>query len=450
MSMAKHIQSSCRRYATAIIAVFVIFLAGCQPQGGQFLTRGIGTGLAASDSGQAGTNQLIYYNYLCNQAGIGIGSENCLQSVSGSSEWTLLTYQGMNDIDRRCDAYLEWLDNKKRSKGPVLNQLGSVRNAATQIIEITSSGASALRAISIVSQAFDLITQSIDNYHTRLLLEIDQRTINTIVLQARHKFRQDFRKQSVRNKPESEYVLRTYLRICLPFAIESVINGNATLVALGASPDLAKEASIHQSPVLATVVKPIIPNQKFGSGRRKATRIKPGKDFGKVFEDSTIFGQRDLEILQKAMCLQGQGIGGIGPKTAASIAIFEDTIFDSVRFPALSPNKNGLISRSEFDGITGLDDCDSSIARNMFERTLYELPPTDEINRNREELILLINARLGTSLNTGLTLGDPALRSQIASARNAYGASSYNGFANDHVTQQLINFLRRGSPPQTN
>lgn len=251
-----------RNGAFPLIAV-AVFLAGCSPQGQGFLSNGIGAKLPASDTVKSAQLLRQYFFSLCAQAELlsdSNGKAVCNLSSAPSRKWTLIVYQGFNDIDRRCDAYLEWLDNKKRSKGPIISQIGSIGATTTGILGITGSATS---AITIVGLAFDLINKSIENYHSRLILEVDQSTVNSIVLRARHNFREGINGRKFTSKPEAEYVLRSYLRLCLPFAIETNINDYSTFGSLGVSPN--RENSINHIPIA---------QQKFHPVTKPGTRIR--------------------------------------------------------------------------------------------------------------------------------------------------------------------------------
>ena len=140
-------------------------LSACQDTA--YLENGIGAQLPAADIAQSTALQNQYFGHLCVQ--VGYTSCTTLPTID-QPMWTLIVRQGMNDIDRRCDAYLQWLDDKKRSKGPLIAQSNAVSATTQAIIQIVSPGSA---AISIVGVAFGLLNQSIENYHSRLLLEIE-------------------------------------------------------------------------------------------------------------------------------------------------------------------------------------------------------------------------------------------------------------------------------------
>ncbi|MEZ5809877.1 MAG: hypothetical protein R3D45_00555 [Rhizobiaceae bacterium] len=440
-----------RKYLSIVFLVLAgTVLAGCTSPTQGYLFNGIGSQLPARDVASSTELQAKYFNYLCKQAGLPYaaganGAPQCSLPLFDRGTWTLIVYQGMNDIDRRCDAYLQWLDNKKRSKGPLLSQLGTAKTVTQEIIEITvPNAANAVKAISIVGQAFQLLNDSIENYHSRLLLEVDSSTINSIVLRARHKFRKDIRNNQFENRPEAEHALRSYLRLCLPFAIETNINDYSTLGSLGLTPD--DDNSINQAPVDS---KPLKPEQKFGEARpTPPPGPKTPKDFDKIFVNPKKYERRDLILLQNALCLQGQGVGSIGPKTMAAIRIYEDTVLSSVDFGDVrQPKKNGLIDDFEFNFITNFESCEAGKYRNMFERVNYDVVSDDKATLKRKSLIRLLNARFDPDVGEDLQLDDVRLREFIERARAAYGASDYGGFAASQVTPQLLNMLTAGPPP---
>lgn len=258
-------------YVAIVIAAAALTACGSPTQ--SYLLNGIGAELPARDIVNATELQRKYFNYLCQQVGLVESSyageaPECILPLENARIWTLIVYQGMNDIDRRCDAYLQWLDDKKRSKGPLISQISTIRTTTEGVIGFTSPNA--VKAINVVGLAFQLLTDSIENYHSRLLLEVDSSTVNSIVLRARHKFRQDIRGRQFTNKPESEYLLRSYLRLCLPFAIETNINDYSTLGSLGVSPD--GKNSINQTPVVVSKFAPVTDH---GTRIRAFVRISP-------------------------------------------------------------------------------------------------------------------------------------------------------------------------------
>ncbi len=254
-------RAATRTRCLAIAVTTVGVLSACQGSG--YLENGIGAQLPAVDMAQSTALQNQYFQYLCKQ----VGYNNCstLPTID-QPMWTLIVRQGMNDIDRRCDAYLQWLDNKKRSKGPLIAQSNAVSATTQAIIQIVSPGSA---AISIVGLAFGLLNQSIENYHSRLLLEIESSTINSVVLRARHDFRMAVQNKAFSNRPDAEYALREYLKRCLPFAIETQINDLSTLGSRGIA--ASNDNTIFQAPALGEQLVRDLPD----SSRDKLRRTEP-------------------------------------------------------------------------------------------------------------------------------------------------------------------------------
>lgn len=439
---------SLKSFQSARVAAAVIVsasLAGCTSPTNSYLLTGIGSNLTTADIATTTDLQLSYFNHLCRQAGLPVDPANtntyCNLLPGDQASWSLVAAQGMNDIDRRCDAYLEWLDNKKRSREPLQKEIGSIETTTQSLIQLTvPTAANAVKAISIVGQAFQLLTDTIDNYHSRLLLEVNSSTINSIVLRGRSEFRKYIRDEKIafNNKPDVEHALRSYLRLCLPFSIEAKINNFSTLGANGERPD--QGGTLGDLPVVRKQLKS---NDEFGTGGGGSTGFKPGKDFDKVFVTPANYGRRDLIALQNALCLQGQGVGSIGPKTASSIEIFEDTKLGnlSTTQDIRQPVKNNRIDGFEFDFLTAFKACNNTKYKNAFERVNFEIDSPAKTAIRLQSLIRVVNVEAGTSIAETADLDNKDLRDAIEKTRLKLNVSDYNGFSKNQVTQKLWDAL---------
>jgi len=74
-----------------------------------------------------------YIGHICKQAGLELipdqPAATCSDRSFAQAQWVQFVKAGMNDIDQRCDAYLAWLDNRRRSAEPLLRQIGDVGKA---------------------------------------------------------------------------------------------------------------------------------------------------------------------------------------------------------------------------------------------------------------------------------------------------------------------------------
>jgi hypothetical protein len=344
-----------KRLIQVVTVLCGLCLTACQSSNG-YLMNGIGAELPARDIESATRLQQIYFDHLCIQAGLGDGGCN-LQPFDRSG-WTLVVQQGMNDIDRRCDAYLEWLDNQRRSKAPLLSQIGAVQNTTTAIIGLVHPASGA--AISVVGQAFGLLTKSVENYQSRLLLVVEGSTVNSVVLRARSDFRGAFSGRSVESKPEAEFVLREYLRRCLPFAIETQINDLSTLGARGIKPD--SENSIFQPPVTKFITGTVAARADESVIKVKRPRIV-APDAGEVFGPSA--DKPIATSLQRAMCVVPAD-GVIGPQTKFAIAEFERIHNDQAD---KAGKIDGKLDPEEQNSLQALGDCPAQY-QNAAERLL--------------------------------------------------------------------------------
>ncbi|MTD94557.1 hypothetical protein GIW81_09460 [Hyphomicrobium sp. xq] len=138
--------------------------------------------------------------------------------------WRSAVLASLNDIDDRCEAYLSTLDKAKRNRASFLAELRSATSTAGIILSTTGVGPT---AIGIIEAAFGLAESSLDNYYSRLILEVEEGTVQNLVLKRQTAYRtllQDQYMIYIRSKPAAFYAVRGYLRICLPSTIEARIN----------------------------------------------------------------------------------------------------------------------------------------------------------------------------------------------------------------------------------
>jgi hypothetical protein len=118
-------------------------------------------------------------------------------------------------------------------------------STATHAI-MTVSGASP-KSLDIVTAAFGLATQTYINWNSRLLISVNQSTVQTVVYSAQATFREKINGYAVPDRPTAIYFLRNYLRICMPTTIEAEINTTPTLVQRG------DPQTIKKNPLIKTV-----------------------------------------------------------------------------------------------------------------------------------------------------------------------------------------------------
>jgi hypothetical protein len=229
-----------RPVARAVLCVGVLLAAAaCDPAtDNRYFYEGAGKDLYSTEGANQTALLQEYINYICDQAGY----------PGGTCSPALLVEAGMNDIDRRCDAYLTWLDGQRRNKEPVLAELSALNTATHAIMTVTGVGPEAL---DIVTAAFGLATATYANWNSRLMLAINQSTVQEIVYSSQGQFRNKIRNYNIVDQPYAIYLLRNYLRLCMPITIEANINVSATLVQT--NPTAAKES---------TVVKSVMPVMK--------------------------------------------------------------------------------------------------------------------------------------------------------------------------------------------
>jgi hypothetical protein len=226
----------------------------------------------------------------------------------------LFVQAGMNDIDRRCDAFLSWLDDKKRSREPFLKQLLAASGATAGILKAVDAGP---KSIALAAIAFNLASDTFTNVSSRLLQDIDGHVVQSVVLDNQQKYRRKVLDlgTTVDNKPAAIYLLRGYLRICAPFSIEASISNTVTVYHRGGAEALAKDDPIlTRSPEVAGVIaNATAPLTRPPKALRviAATRLNG-------YEES--LSRKQIMEFQTAVCVTPDGdLGPLNSKTRVAI-----------------------------------------------------------------------------------------------------------------------------------
>lgn len=215
----------------ACVAIALI-LAGCDPVTDRtYMDEGAGVDLYTANRAKQVELQNQYIDYICQQAGLAAAETSCASEAFNAASWGIFLEAGMNDIDQRCDSYLTWLDARRRDKEPVLAELQQLTSATHTIMTI--SGASP-KSLDIVTSAFGLASATYTNWNSRLLVSVDSSTVQNVVYKSQGEYRTKITGWPVNNLPTAVYLLRNYLRLCMPTTIEASINTSSTLVSYNA------------------------------------------------------------------------------------------------------------------------------------------------------------------------------------------------------------------------
>jgi len=198
-----------------------------------------GAGVDLYTANQATQAELLnqYIAFICAQAGSGCGGN-----------WTAFVQAGMNDIDQRCDGFLTWLDARRRDREPVIAEISAINTAVHAIMTVTGSSP---KSLDIVTAAFGLASATYANWNSRLLIAVSQSTVQEVVYNSQGQFREKIKNDLVPDQPTAIYLLRNYLRLCMPTTIEATFNTSTVLVQRG--PTIAAAGAAQGNLVVANV-----------------------------------------------------------------------------------------------------------------------------------------------------------------------------------------------------
>ncbi|AMA55690.1 hypothetical protein [Bradyrhizobium sp. CCGE-LA001] len=250
-------------------------LGGCDTLDWRYTNEGIGTELYAPGVVNQARLQEVYIGYICQQAGLSYEERGailfCLEPPV-TRNWQTFVQEGMNDIDRRCDAYLTWLDNKRRWVGPIHQQILDTEAATLLILGATA--ADPTKAIAVVGAAFGLASHAFTNFNNRFIFEVEKSTVQSVVLTRQQKYRETL-PVIIDNRPAAIYALRQYLRLCMPMTIETQINTTVKLFERGGTVALGQAAAhpMIDARTVSTAARRGIPTHTSSFGPDAVTAI---------------------------------------------------------------------------------------------------------------------------------------------------------------------------------
>jgi hypothetical protein len=322
-----------RFFVPRFIALLVVCVgvaltaAGCDPVTDRnYMDEGAGVALYTANGVSQTDLQNQYISYICEQAGLAA----CGNQAFNAKDWRPILEAGMNDIDQRCDGYLTWLDARRRDKEPVLAELAAMTAAASSIM--TATGAS-VKALNIVTTAFGLAAISYTQWNSRLLISVEQSTVQNVVYNYQGKYRDTIKTYVVADRPTTIYLLRNYLRLCTPIVIEANINTSSTLVSFDTKPPVQSNLVLNavSSPALIRNVNAPLPTFTPLKPNLGPTRLGPYEQSGMQAKDFKI-------VLDVLSCPSAADLGPAGSPARKALTKFltdngrtsSDRVTDSV------------------------------------------------------------------------------------------------------------------------
>lgn len=421
--------------APRIAALFgaLLLLAACDPARQQRL-RTVGPGLELADPGmEARTRALgLYFDQLCRQAGVVAPAAPpgaCPTGSLNAPQWRRVVDAGYNDIDRRCDEYLAWID-EQRTRLLLVNE--GITALSGLLGGVLGLAAPQTLAINYATLALGFTGSLYNAYQNLALLGIESSTIKTIVIERRLEFRGQFRDAPYASKPDAVYALRSYLRLCTPQEITLDINTYSRDVVSGRAPEPERRLRMMREAIGPVAAE--TPADR--ASARRAAAAPPG------FRAPTGgYGPEELRTIQRALCLEPDGV--FGPRTRAGVELFESARAGTDPDAAARALMNGEIDDVEFDVLADAV-CDAGRYENYFESDTFADNP-----ELRAGFADLLNERLAVPeagapalppLPLDVDFGDAAFRERVAEARRRLGVDE-GALVRDQITPKLFDRL---------
>jgi hypothetical protein len=392
-----------------------MLVSGCDPNDRAYFRGGIGTELYTVDSATVAELQNLYLDYLCKQSRpfVGAGAPGCAEERIPADAWPLIVQAGMNDIDLRCDAYLSWLDQKKRETAGVLTEIAAVRVAVDAVTNPAIATGISPIGLAAIAAAFGLATSTFNNINS-LLLQVDHTTVQSVVFINRRNFRESLLDLPINNKPMAVHALRTYLTICMPMTISANINATVTVF------KQAGPGALNDQPFgggTSTIARPVRSTDNVGQKtERKFEVVTTFNSFIKGYDEKK-FPKDVVATMLNVLCVPSSEVTKIttvvGSSVKPLINIFEET--DVLPEDNAKISRDGLLDTSERDLLIRENNCPSGI-RNFYERVAFKDGAVTDIS----DTIKLLNKEKVTGLaDLPLTTTLAGARDRIAKVRSS-------------------------------
>jgi hypothetical protein len=411
-------------------AGLAILTAGCGPLDRAYIREGIGTELGSAELPEVTRLQDVYVGEICRQAGLRVSRQGelllCDEASIRPSEWATVVQAGMNDIDRRCDAYLGWLDNQRRWREPVLKQINITAATTAAILGLTGVGPT---PIAIVGAAFGFAQDTFTNYNTRLITEVNHAVVQSVVLGNQNEFRVKLAPVPVNNRPAAIYLLRNYLRICTPFSIEMSITDTITTLHRAGPDALRTEPVLTRAPTIARV-EALGPRERFRRPDRRSD-LPTLPDYALIIAnyDGKVHTISKVEPALIKLCVPGGELRAIGERAKLLIRIYQ---------MSAGLNVTGQLRTRDIASLNNLADC--PIDRlNYYEAHRLTGP------LNSPERIALFNAALAEGRKLRENATELEIRSRISEIRSAFSSKLklQSPFLANQLTPDLVAELTR-------
>ncbi len=441
-----------RFIASLLLCVGIaLAVAGCDPSTDRmFFRQGIGTELNSGDIVASTAAQNEYANYVCQQAGLQLTADgNCGNSSPRS--WQLFVQAGMNDVDQRCDAYLQWVDYVRRGRDPALNIISDASTYSALILD--KAGVSSA-PIAIVGAALGFARNTFTNVTSRLILEVNHSAVQSVVLSAQKHYREELFGSvemkippvEIASKPAAIYALRSYLRLCMPVTIEAEINNTVVTFARGGG-----EALDNQEPLVsgrnvgvARITNPNAPTPKGPTGQKPLagdTRI--GEFEEKILPDR-------IKLYQDALCVTpaDKKLGGVSSTTRAAIGEYLVTLGTTNTSKRFDRRTTTFLDRA----VDFVGSCSKRCLANPYEVAAYGMPsmnstgdPVENVKKKITTLRTQLNKLLagkGIAVSTTDTFCDATddkvkLRTAIAEVRKLLNPNDPKAAENTSANHEL-------------
>lgn len=345
-----------------------VIISGCIPgPNGLGVYNGPPPVISASSAAASTRNYLAVRDVFIRRAGYG--------SSATVVDWYEVSLAGFSYVDEQCTAYLSALQDLRRSRDHIRNQIAAVGTTTGAILGVTGV---TTQAIAITAAAFGLASQITENATASLLYAMDPSDIQDLVRNQSQAYRMGVAAQRANYVSQNAAMdaVRGYLNLCLPVSIEAQVKAAVKNTAYIATPTSFGVPSLTQvstgdSAVQASVIIPSQQALRDDPVQRPKQPEKSKLAAGLMAGDLPNITRIELEEIQKRLCVRVDG--NFGPDKSETREALREV---QAKFGGTAPT--GRLDAATRARVHGLALCDAERHRNTFEH-LY-LTTEEQVN----------------------------------------------------------------------
>lgn len=344
-----------RLFSLSVLLAMVQALPGCSPiQDSARWQRLAGPEPALVDAGSDGVQAFANQQTKVATSLISLaGLTPPLQP--GSPQWRDVAEAGATYVDNVCDQYIDaifWFDRWRSGAKSGLALTGATAASALALLNAATT------TVALTAASFGLTGGLIDVGANSVLYSIEPSAVRVALKRAQAAYRNDLSTKTITSQGAAIAAAQGYLSLCLPPALETLVNTAVTTV------DIQTGPTTPGNPVPQVLINPSFRADQPPPAEPVLSAVDQPVNARNTVERSITIGT--FRKIQNVVCVPATGV--VDPPTVKAIGEW--------RVATHRADDGAPLSEAEIGVLRKLEPCDRKVYRNAFERFTYPDAPS--------------------------------------------------------------------------